>query len=98
MLEIKKEAKKQLGSVNPLKILDKWLKLALKTPALKKDKTWFMVLSTCYKNHVSSRVVLLKELSPPRGDGFLYELLKLKRTADKKEPFRRFKFLLAGVE
>ena len=92
MLEIKKEAKKQLGSVNPLKILDEWLKLALKTPALKKDKTCFMVLSTCYKNQVSSRVVLIKELSS-RGEIIFYtNYLSSKGQQIKKNPLAALNF------
>ena len=92
MSEIKKSAKKQLGSVHPVKILDKWLKLALKTPSLRKDKTWFMVLSTCYKNQVSSRVVLLKELSP-RGEMIFYtNYLSSKGRQIKKNPSAALNF------
>ena len=92
MLEIKKSAKKQLGSVNPVKILDQWLKLALKTSSLTKDNTWFMVLSTCYKNQVSSRVVLLKELSPCGEIIFYTNYLSSKGQQIKKNPSAALNF------
>ena len=58
-----KEIKNDLGSSNPLKVLESWLDQALKLSSFKEDHSWFMVLSTCYENQVSSRVVLLKEMN-----------------------------------
>ncbi|MBC6416057.1 MAG: pyridoxamine 5'-phosphate oxidase [Bdellovibrionales bacterium] len=58
---INKEIKKHLGDTKPLRIFKKWLDQAFKSSE-KKEDSWFMVLSTCYKNQVSSRVVLLKEI------------------------------------
>ena len=55
------EIKKYLGSLNPLAILDQWLKEALKIPRLKEP--WAMSLSTARKGRPSSRWVLLKSLS-----------------------------------
>ena len=52
------EIKKSLGSVQPLVVLDRWLKEALKISGLKEP--WAMVLSTSHNGKVSSRVVLLK--------------------------------------
>lgn len=59
---LEEEIKAQLGSLNPLDIFKDWLRQALKTPSVTKDKACFMVLSSCYKNQVSSRVVLMKKL------------------------------------
>ena len=53
------EIKKQLGFLNPLQILDQWLKSAAVYSSYK--DSWPMVLSTSYKDEVQSRVVLLKE-------------------------------------
>ena len=53
------EIKKQLGFLDPLKILDDWLGQALKVKAY--SHSWPMVLSTTDKRTVNSRVVLLKE-------------------------------------
>lgn len=53
------EIKKNLGSSNPLTVLDQWLKSALKITQLKEP--WAMLLSTSYKDKPSSRVVLLKQ-------------------------------------
>ena len=58
-----KEIKNILGFSNPLKVLESWLDQALKLSSYKEDHSWFMVLSTSYKNQVSSRVVLLKEIN-----------------------------------
>lgn len=68
---IEGEIKKQLGFLDPLKILNSWLKLALKVSSVRKDNAWFMVLSSSYKNEVSSRVVLLKELNQ-KGEAVFY--------------------------
>ena len=54
------EIKRFLGSIDPLTILKKWLKEALKINKLKEP--WTMVLSTSHKKRISSRVVLLKEI------------------------------------
>ncbi|MCY4321843.1 MAG: pyridoxamine 5'-phosphate oxidase [Bdellovibrionaceae bacterium] len=55
------EIKKQLGFINPLKILDHCLNQALNIKIY--QKSWPMVLSTTDKKRVNSRVVLLKELN-----------------------------------
>ena len=55
------EIKKQLGFLDPLKVLEQWLKQALKIKAYK--KSWPMLLSTANKKTVNSRVVLLKEIN-----------------------------------
>ena len=89
---INKEVKKELGSLDPLKILDAWLQLALKIPSVKKDNTWFMVLSTCYKNQVSSRVVLLKELSSQGELIFYSNYLSFKAEQITKNPFVALNF------
>ena len=59
MTTLKLEVKKQLGFLDPLKVLDQWLKQALTVKAY--ARSWPMVLSTTDKKAVSSRVVLLKE-------------------------------------
>jgi len=84
---VRKEVKGQLGSLSPLKILDNWLKLALKLSSVRKDNTWFMVLSSCYNNKVSSRVVLLKELSPRNEVIFYSNYLSDKAKQIDKNPF-----------
>lgn len=59
MEKLNLEIKENLGSLNPLLILDRWLKEALKIPSLKDP--WAMVLSTGSHKKLSSRVVLLKQ-------------------------------------
>ena len=66
-----KELKKYLGSTDPIELLHNWLKLVLKSSSVRVDNTWFMVLSTASQNQVSSRVVLLKELTS-RGEAIFY--------------------------
>ena len=68
MTNFNREIKKQLGFLDPLKVLDLWLEQALKIKVYK--KSWPMVLSTAYKNTANSRVVLLKELN--RGKLIFY--------------------------
>jgi len=90
--EIKKEAQKTLGSLKPLSIFDKWLKLALKSSSVRKDNTWFMVLSSCYKNQVSSRVVLMKELSPRNEVIFYSNYLSYKGKQINENPLAALNF------
>ena len=61
MTDFNKEAKKQLGSKDPLKVLDQWLEQALKIKVY--AHSWPMVLSTANKKFVNSRIVLLKEFN-----------------------------------
>ena len=60
MKTLELEIKKQLGFLDPLKVLDHWLKQALKIKVYK--KSWPLLLSTADKSKANSRVVLLKEL------------------------------------
>ena len=57
------EVRRQLGSLNPLRVLDFWLKEARSYQEPSHRGTWPMLLSTTYKGEISSRVVLLKEHS-----------------------------------
>ena len=59
-----KEIEKQLGSIDPLKILHQWLNQALKIKVY--SHSWPMLLSTSDKKSVNSRVVLLKEFNKGR--------------------------------
>ena len=68
MTAVDMEIKKELGSLDPLLILDQWLKTALRLKTL--QEPWAMVLSTGFKNEISSRIVLLKEFS--KGQLFFY--------------------------
>ena len=98
MNKIEKEVKNQLGFLDPFLILDHWLKLALKTNSLRTDNTWFMVLSTSYKDEVSSRVVLLKELDISKGEVIFYtNYLSQKGRQITENPLAAFNFLLARV-
>lgn len=86
---LEEEIKGQLGSLNPLDIFESWLGLALKTSSGTKDKAWFMVLSSYYKNQVSSRVVLMKELKRRGGEAeliFYSNYLSLKGRQFSKNP------------
>ncbi|MCZ0933313.1 MAG: pyridoxamine 5'-phosphate oxidase family protein, partial [Oligoflexia bacterium] len=83
------EIKKQLGFLDPLKILDHWLKQALKIKVYK--KSWPMVLSTADKKTINSRVVLLKELS--KGKLIFYtNYLSQKGQEIKNNPKSAFNF------
>ena len=55
------EIQQQLGFLNPLSVLDQWLKQARVYQHPSYRGSWPMVLSTAYKDKISSRVVLLKE-------------------------------------
>ena len=68
MFLLDKEIKKSLGSLDPLAVLDQWLKKALRIKNLKDP--WVMVLSTSFKGRVSSRSLLLKEFY--KGKLFFY--------------------------
>ena len=93
MNKIEKEVKNQLGFLDPFLILDHWLKLALKTNSLRTDNTWFMVLSTSYKDEVSSRVVLLKELDISKGEVIFYtNYLSQKGRQITENPLAAFNF------
>ena len=58
------EIKKNLGFLDPLKVLEEWLKQALTIKIY--EKSWPMLLSTIDKKKLNSRVVLLKELNKGR--------------------------------
>ena len=89
MTVINSEIKKQLGFLNPLKILEQWLKQALKIKVY--GKSWPMVLSTRDKTKVNSRVVLLKELS--KGNLIFYtNYLSQKGKEIKNNPHVAFNF------
>ena len=77
------EIKTTLGSLDPLIVLKKWLKGALKLKTLKDP--WAMVLSTAYRGKISSRVVLLKRIR--REELFFYtNYLSLKGQCLRKNP------------
>ena len=60
------DIKDQLGTLNPLLILNQWLKEALKLPKDRKgEEPWAMSFSTSYRGRVSSRIVLLKQVRSP---------------------------------
>ena len=83
------EIKKQLGFLDPLKVLDHWLKQALKIKVYK--KSWPLILSTADKKKVNSRVVLLKEL---RGESLIFytNYLSQKGREIKNNPYSAFNF------
>ena len=89
METLNREIKNQLGFLDPLKILDHWLKLTLKIKVYK--KSWPMVLSTADKTTVNSRVVLLKELNKDRLI-FYTNYLSQKGQEIKKNPKVAFNF------
>ena len=83
MNSIDLEIKTSLGSGNPLLVLKKWLKESLTIKALKEP--WAMVLSTSDRNHIHSRVVLLKYLHK-EGLVFYTNYLSLKGRCLTKNP------------
>ena len=83
------EIKKKLCFLDPIKVLDQWLKQALKIKVYK--KSWPMVLSTIDKTKVNSRVVLLKELY--RGELIFYtNYLSQKGKEIQNKPQSAFNF------
>ena len=83
------EIKKQLGFLDPLKVLDDWLKQALKIKVY--SHSWPMVLSTANKQKVNSRVVLLKEVK--KGKLIFYtNYLSYKGQEIKNNPQTAFNF------
>ena len=89
MTIIKSEIKKQLGFLDPLKVLDSWLKQALKIKIY--EKSWPMLLSTSNKKTANSRVLLLKEIY--RGDLIFYtNYLSQKGKEITKNPTVAFNF------
>ena len=86
---IKSEIKKQLGFLDPLKVLDSWLKQALKIKVY--EKSWPMLLSTSNKKTANSRVLLLKEIY--KGDLIFYtNYLSQKGKEITKNPTVAFNF------